>query len=296
MKKPSKTMIKIIAAASVTIFSIFAFVVGTFAWFSGIMKYESNEENFEVTLLGDCYLEKVTMYKFFYPPSLIGEGYDYLAPERGTVNKYDYNTEHHSFGYYSDEQQTIWVPISVMNIYDPLESVINQEATLLSMNCNVIYELHLYSPSLSNASLTSSVFINDDRSKEDNEIYLSSCGDYDLFIPSELADDNADFYDSSKDDYKAYYPSYKNHSVVLSDAETTYHKISYLASLIDADSHNPIPLRNTNVTFDSEGRITVFINVNYAPSELSQYTKDIYFGNITAKMDIHFELAFGGAE
>ena len=301
MKKPSKTTTKIIAAMSVTIFSIFAFVVGTFAWFSGLMKYESNEEDFEVTLLGDCQLEDVALYKFIYPPSLIGTGYDYLAPERGNVMRFTYNFTEGSFGYYKDVDQTEWVAIDIMNVYDPLERVIDPTKELRTMNCNVIYELHLYSPSLANASLTSSVFINENRTKEDSQIYLSTCTDYDLFLPTELADDNPSFYDSTNDDYKAYYPSYKKHNVELTDLEKTYHKISLLSDLLTSHPHfygsddNPIPLRNTNVTFDDEGKLVVFVNVNYAPSELAQYQKDIYFHNITAVMDIYFQLAFGGA-
>ena len=122
-----------------------------------------------------------------------------------------------------------------------------------------------------------------------------------MFLPTELADDNPSFYDSTNDDYKAYYPSYKKHNVELTDLEKTYHKISLLSDLLTSHPHfygsddNPIPLRNTNVTFDDEGKLVVFVNVNYAPSELAQYQKDIYFHNITAVMDIYFQLAFGGA-
>ena len=50
---------------------------------------------------------------------------------------------------------------------------------------------------------------------------------------------------------------------------------------------------NVPVTFpESPKQITVYINVNYAPAQLEQYTTDIYTKNLTAIDDFYFDFDF----
>ena len=49
---------------------------------------------------------------------------------------------------------------------------------------------------------------------------------------------------------------------------------------------------NETVTFDEEGQTTIYINVNYAPSRLEKYVRDIYAGNINAIFDYSFIASF----
>ena len=65
-----------------------------------------------------------------------------------------------------------------------------------------------------------------------------------------------------------------------------YFKISYLSSLetthphlYDSANDDPVSLNtktNKEVSFSNQGKLKVYININYAPSKLKQYVKDLY--------------------
>lgn len=296
-KKMSKKTKQIIAGTSVTIFSLLALTLGAFAWFASSFSFSENDVEFQVTALGDCSLENVKLYKFIYPDSLVGDDYDYLSPEDGHVDKYDFNEDYERFGYFEDQAQTIWVSVEEMNLYDPIQLIISSSTTLRDLNCNAIYEITLTSSTFSNCVIDANALLRTDKTAGTNEIYLSDCVDFDVYSTADLADDNPLFYDSVSGQYNKYYPSYKNN---LSDNEKVYHKISYLSSLVASNAHshfygtNPkndvISLSHRSLSFDNNGKLTIYINANYAPSELNQYMREIYSTNIQAIYDFSFEI------
>ena len=128
MKKPKKNSLKLVSMVSLLIFSLFALGLGAFAWFTSTLQSALGSEDFSVTTTGDCELVSAKLYKFIYPDSLVGEGYDYLRPQDGTVNKYDFNEEQNHFGYY--DEHNVWVNVYSMNIFDPVEMIISRTSTL----------------------------------------------------------------------------------------------------------------------------------------------------------------------
>ncbi len=292
-KMNSKTK-KIIAATSVTIFSLLTLTLGAFAWFASSLSHIQNDIDFQVTSLGDCSLADIELYKFIYPVNAVTGDYDYLDPEHGHVNKYEFNDTYEHFGYYDDVAQTHWVNVTEMNIYDPIQLIIST-GTLRDLHCNAIYEIALHSSSFRNATVDVSSLLRTDKIPGQHEILLSDCVDFDLYSAVDLSDTNPLFYDSETGQYNKYYPSYKN---VLTDNEKVFHKIAYLSSLEASHPHfygtNPkassINIAHRSLTFDNNGDLLIYINANYAPSELEQYMKDIYSNNIRAIYDFSFEI------
>ena len=299
MKRFPKLNLKLVSATAVTIFSLFVLTLGAYAWFSAQLGTTIPADDFQVTMLGDCTLGSVEMYKFDYYKTIDGSGretVDYLYPENGTVNKYDYSDTHGHFGYIEDGD---WHNVSAMNIYDPVELMINSNSSLLDMNCNVIYKI-TFSSSLTTCTMELEAAIREGITAGRNQILLSDCVDFDIYFDSDLADDNQAFYNSTSGQYDAYDPGYK---ASYNDIEKTYYKISYLSSLVDEGDHknfystNPqasrISLKNTNISMNNQGEFTVYINANYAPSELNKYSKKIYENNITARYNFGFEIILG---
>ena len=152
------------------------------------------------------------------------------------------------------------------------------------MNCNAIYEVTFTSSELVNALLDLQSIRLTAKSKASNEIFLTDCVDFDVFYESDLSDSNPLYTDGV--DNKLYYPSYIDKATPLSESEEVYYKLSYLSNLISEDplqshsnfySSNPKPddidlAIDDSVTFTSE-TVTIYINVNYAPTELEQYYK-----------------------
>ena len=65
-----------------------------------------------------------------------------------------------------------------------------------------------------------------------------------------------------------------------------------------ANKNTPVSIaKNKAVTFTGEPKqLTAYININYAPSELEQYSSDIYRTSLTAKTDLYFEFDFTETE
>lgn len=315
MKRTTKINLRIIAACSVAIFSLAALFGGTYAWFVLTMSQTATADQFAVVNLGQCELYSAKLIKFDYHKDVYGTGeyqfvaIDYLNPENGEVNKYDYNDEENSFGY---EDNTDWVTIPAMNVYDPIDKIIFG-STLKDLNCNAVYEFTVVADGFTEAYLTSTVLKLSDKQKQDDELYLTSCVNFDLYSPSDLSDDNPAFIieddpltPEDESTTKAYYPSYIDESETLSANEEIYYKIAYLASLESSHAHfygnesDEISLvNNKEVTFvdnppEEKKFLTFYVNVDYAPSELEFTSSKIYLGNIKAVYDFSFKFNFVG--
>ena len=308
MKRTKRTNLRIIAACSVAIFSLAALFSGVYAWFVLKMDTALASDEFVVVNIGQCDLYSVKLIKFDYATQTYGSGeyeftnIDYLSPEDGEVNMYGYNKDEHSFGY---EDSSEWVKVEAMNVYDPIESII-MGSTLKDLNCNAIYEFTITSTDLTSVYLNATVSKIVDAVKEDEEIFLTSCADFDIYTLSDLSDSNPLFIDG--EDTKLYYPSYIDKEEDLSINEDIYYKLSYLSSLESSHSHlygtsdtDVVLSANKAVDFvyDStleKNVLTFYVNVNYAPEELGYTTNKIYLGNIKAISDFSFKFGFEARE
>lgn len=294
MKRLDAKTKKIIAATSVTIFSLLALTLGTFAWFASSLVAQTTNDEFQVVNVGGCKIDSVNLYKFIYPDSTIIQGYDYLKPENGRVEKYAFNEEKGYFGYYDND---VWVSVKEMNLYDPIEMLISRNMSLRDMNSNAIYEVNLSYTANTEVDLDLDVLLDTSKTIPDEQIHLSDCVDFDVFYPNDLRDNNPLFYDETTGQYNKYYPSYKKTLTTVNEKD--YHKISYLSTLLSSHTHfygktpkdEKLDLDSRKITFDSEGKAKVYINANYAPDQLSQYSKDIYLNNIYAVYDFGFLFA-----
>ena len=315
MKNAKTKKTRIIAIAAVTFFSLCANVLATVAWFTSNRSAQNENDYFAVKENDNACIESVYLYKFNYHETTYGSGndaftvIDYLTPETGEVKKYAFDEDEQEFGEIIDG---IFNPVTVMNIYDPIEKVIKQNSfNLLDLNCNAVYEINFSSSSLSSTYVD--IFANwlSSKTKNSDEIFLTDCVDFDSYLVSELADSNPNFStidpETSETINKMYYPSYIGKNETLTDEEDVYYKISYLSSLNNTHLHfygnvskpERISLVNNNpraVTFDNNGKLKLFVNVNYAPSELEKYQKDIYESNIKAVYDysLTFNFVTGG--
>lgn len=295
MKGSKRNSLKIVSAVSITIFSLLSLTLGIFAWFASVLSASSTTDVFEVKTIGDCNLADVKLYKFVYPNSAIHDGYDYLRPQDGTVNKYDFNKDEEHFGYYDIHDN--WVNVSAMNTYDPVELIISNEKTLRDLNCNAIYEISFTSTSYDACVMQLNALLRNDVIPGQNQILLSDCVDFDVYFPSDLSDSNPLFYNESTGEYDKYYPTYKDN---LSRIEKDYYKISYLSSLVAENAHpnfystNPKPenleLYNNSIMLNNH-EFKIYINANYAPKRLEQYAKTLYLHNIYALYDFGFEIS-----
>ena len=95
----------------------------------------------------------------------------------------------------------------------------------------------------------------------------------------------------------------------LTALETSYYKISYLASLIAANNHkhfygrpkqSDIQIASINsISFPAGTPVKFYINVNFAPSIADELMDQIYVSNVKARCDYYFDFGFssggGGA-
>lgn len=299
MKTTGKKNFRIIAACSVAIFSLLAVCGGVYSWFALTMKTSVNESSYQVVNVGTCGLYSIDLYKFNYMVHQYGgsEVVDYFNPESGSVGKYSYNKTLNQFGYYDS---TTWHQVALMNTFDPVDLQLFGD-DLEDLNCNSIYKFVVSSDDLTNVRLDGLVSKILDRTKQDDEIFLSSCTDFDIYFENDLLDSNPSFTDG--DDHKMYYPSYIEKTETLTADEEVYYKISYLTSLkaTHVNLYNPVVENATLVsnlakTFEGnpgEARyLTIYVNVNYAPSELEGFMYQIYQRDINAVCDFGFKFFF----
>lgn len=312
MRTNRKNRLKIIAASSVAIFSLAALVGGAFAWFTLVVNSAVSSDPFAVINLGSCDLYSIELIKFDYKTTVYGSGegaftiIDYLTPKTGKVNKYTFDKTRNSFGYTDSEE--VWHSVDSMNTFDPVNLLIYSSG-LIGMNCNAIYKFTVSTTDMTDVSMSATIHKLLDRTKLENEIFLSACTDFDLFFPSVLSDSNPDFIieddPSTPEDesLNPYYPSYIDKSESLTELEDIYYKISYLADKKASHAHlygtgeNDAPLLDaTDVTFiydeTGTGFLSFYVNVNYAPSELEEYKTKIYQDNIKAIFDYGFRFYF----
>ena len=305
MRTNRKKNLKIIAACSVAIFSLAALIGGSFAWFAMTMDFSQEIEEFAVVNSGsgNCGLRSVELIKFDYKVNTYGTGanqftsVEYLTPETGSVNKYDYDAESDTFGYYSDPlDDTTWVPVPNMNIFDPIDLTYFQDS-LKDMNCNAVYKFIVESSELTDVNLNATVNKMLEKTKLTNEIFLADCTNFDIYFESDLLDSNPAFTDG--DDHKMYYPSYIDKSEDLDSAEEyIYYKISYLASLEASHTNfygsgeDSASLINQKALSFDHNLITFYVNVNYEPDELMSLQNRIYQENIKAVYNFSFSFDF----
>lgn len=287
--------LKLIAACSVAIFSLGSICAGAYAWFTLEMKQTLGTTDFAVVNVGTCNLYSMELVKFNYDVHQYGSTYivDYSSPEAGTVNRYQYSNDYNSFGY----DDGTWHPVSMMNLYDPVSLTLSGDQ-LSSLNCNSIYQFTVSSLDLTEAKLDSYVRKIIDTDKEEDDLFLTTCTDFDIYFDADLLDTNPAF----GDDHKAYYPSYiTDKTVDLSDDEELYYKISYLSSLADSHANlydgdgsigTEIPVEFIPDSTSGENYLTFYINVNYAPSQLVDTMYHIYRNNINAICDFGFYFYF----
>ena len=283
-------------------FSLATAFIATYAWFSSNASVSTTGAMFSVKTR-DARIESVTLYKFNYSEDGYG-GYEYLFPELGWVGAYQYDDRlgRESFGeiVHNDEtDEDEWKPVTVMNLYDPLSDTITGRG-LIGLNCNAIFKITLYSSSLVDSSININVkalSIQSEKTKEPDEIWLSSCVDFDFFLPSDLMDSRL-----VTDGYKNYLPSESDaylpqDTVFANQYEEDYYKISYLASLKNTHSHFygssdlSINIASESITF-VDGRATIYINMNYAPAELVSYENTITLDEtVKAVYDFSLEIS-----
>ena len=299
MKRTGNKNLKIIAACSVAIFSLLVLVGGVFSWFTILMQRSISGAEFAVVNTGTCDLYSIDLYKFDYATYVYGSGeyasvvVDYSTPESGKVSKYAFDKERNQFGY---TDSSGWHQVATMNTYDPVDLEIHQ-STVRDLNCDSIYKFTISSISFTDASMSASVAKILDTIKEEDEMFLSSCVDFDVYFDSDLSNDNPLLAS------KVYYPSYINQSETLTAEEDIYYKLSYLTSLKSSHCHlygqdeHEISIANSDVTFTYDSTLNtnilnVYVNVNYAPSELEDTISLIYVSAIKAVCDFGFKFFF----
>ena len=295
------TRFKIVAVTLTVVFSLFSVFTGTAAWFASNLTVTANCGIVSAKSI-DASIESVTLYKFNYLEDGFG-GYDYLFPELGCVGAYQYDDTigRQSFGEVVHNDQTDedeWKPVTMMNLYDPLNSTITGRG-LDSLYCNAIFKIVLSSSTFINDSVSLNIKaqnIQSEKTKQSNEIWLSSCVNFDFFLPSALSDSRL-----VTDGYKNYLPSESDsflpqNTTFENQYEEDYYKISYLASLNDTHSHFYgssdliVNIATEDIAF-VDGYATLYVNINYAPTQLVSYENIAIDETVRAVCDFLIEIS-----
>lgn len=307
--KFNNSKIKIVLATSIAIFSLFTTFTGTFAWFQASLNRSVGADTFSVTSISsDCGIHKVELIKFEYAIDPITNEPDYLDPDNvnAGVRRYEFDRNNNYFVDSNDDEIDV-----VMNPYDPVEKIVKGNSfRLIDQNCNAVYALTIKAktPGTYNMDITSLWL--EDKEKTSSQIFLSDCVDFDVYYdPMNVSIGN------DGDGKPLYYPTYIDKNTALNSDEELYYRISYLSSQEETHAHfysnqaeqelendpnenqnkqKVIPLdSNKRVTFQTvETEVVVYINVNYAPSQMEQYVKKIYEEKIDAVYDFSFNVAF----
>ena len=308
MKKAGRNVKKIVAAVSVTFFQLVACGAAILAWFIAYQHGDVGGTDFEVTNQ-NCDIDSVKLYKFIYNTETIGTKtyYKYENPEEGHAHSYTYNYDEESFGY-TDGEDTFH-PVSVMNVYDPVDLLINSATkNLRDLYCGVVYEITLRTTDFDDTTLllTTSLV-----SKETtgNQILLSDYVDFDVFYQSDVDAITGN----------SYYPRYPSAHPFdptdesITDEDILYHKLSYLSEQETTHQHfyyynpsNPTetgPKQSSLTLVDNESisftdnYFKIYIYANYAYSQLQGFHNDASLvEGILAVYDFKFAFTVGGAE
>ena len=303
MKRTGNKNLKIIAACSVAIFSLLVLIGGVYSWFTIVMQKSLTGTDFVVVNVGTCDLYAIDLYKFDYPTYTYGSGegastvIDYSTPEAGKVSCYGYDKTRNQFGY---EDETGWHQVPMMNVYDPVELEIHQ-STVRDLNCDTIYKFTISTTTFTDADVTASVSKILETIKGEDDLFLSSCVNFDIYLDYDLSNDNPLLAN------KVYYPYYIETSETLTPQEDIYYKLSYLTSIKTehphfyggSDDEIQIGYKPVTFTYDSTldvNLLDIYVNVNYAPSELEDTITHIYVGSIDAICDFGFKFFFTEAD
>ena len=302
--RKSKTALRTIVLATGTlVFVLFASMGGTIAWFMSQMDQQAEISQFQV-MNRNAEIKSVRLIKFVYPDDGIG-GLDYNRPNKDGDNNYyvknygyDFAT-HHEFG---ETVAGVWTPVEVMNLYDPLETEI-QGTPLIDFNTNAIFEVTFSSSDFSGlTNLRTTGIKRPNIVPGENETLLTGCVDFDIYTPADLAETGTTsnpLYDEDEEAYTKYIPSYLTRE--LTAIEKVYYKIAYLSSLesghanfYENEGERAITIGDEmNIDFQAPAlnepcEATVYINVNYAPSRLTQFRDAVTNDNrITALIDYY---------
>ena len=285
----------IVVATLTTIFTLFTAMAGTYAWFASSTSVTTTGMQVIVQCKSSV-IESLKLIKFDYEAELMTK-YD-------PVDKIIHGDNLREMNCNSIYEVTI-TSTSYIDCYLQLKAIYDQKTAstneILLSDC-VDFE----------------IFYPEDLANNSRVFYNPSTGNYDAYYPS------FDFDDTQADDILYHKISYISYLKTLNlsaedlvdmeilDAEdiagkTTEQKEELVEATLGSKSVNFYSQANKNVpvsiasnkpvTFTGEPKtITAYINVNYAPSELEQYSTDIYRNSLTAITDLYFEFDFTETE
>lgn len=283
----------LIISTTVLVFSLFASMGGTIAWFVSNNNHSADISQFAIANR-NASIKSIRLIKYCFAPDGFG-GLDYTRPADPPVASFDFDFNRNQFGKNElvDDVLT-WVPVNVMNLYDPLETEIIG-TPLIDLHCNAVLEITFQSTEMSGEVELDAVAHKRDLGieLEEGDMLLSSCLDFDLFAPDEIelpetGGESNPFYDDESDTYDAYIPDDVDYTPT--GDEELYYKISYLSHLVGEDEghanfydgdEDAVSIRpDANVDFEEVEigepyEAVAYINVNYAPSELEEYKERV---------------------
>ena len=294
----TKKVTKIVAAASVVAFSLFAVAFGAYAWFTATVFSQINNNLYEVVKIGEgADLDSVNFIKFEYPKNSVTHKYDYSNGKDGQVVRYTLED-----GVFVDSHGNT---TNSMTTYDPAEKIIYGDSfSLFNTNCAALYEITISTEEYGSYKLKVDGFLSGNVEKRTNrDIFLSDCADFCVFQTSDISTPIDVNPSTGKPYYYPTYIDYENPNTDMTSLENLYYRLSYQQSIKTENElkhfypgnnetkHTQIEVAsNIPVTFSqSNNSYTVYICVNYAPSQLEQYYKDIYEHDISALFDYYFE-------
>ncbi|MBO7614878.1 MAG: hypothetical protein J6T15_04195 [Bacilli bacterium] len=263
--------LKIASAVTATVVSFGSLISGTAAWFFTNQKVET--DGIVVSAKNDgIVIESIRLCKFNYP-IVDGESL-YLKPEDGSVNVYDYvsGVGHERFEDANGNPQT-------MNLFDPV--LVELGTDLRDLYCNAVFIVEVSAGNITAGLEVFADLLNKAKTSE-SDFYLSDCVDFDIYTPSDLTAVTG----------KTYYPSHIDdvENTTLTGYDELFYKISYLSeeSATHANFYESNPKPSQIAIHDEQnlktlnfvnGRATFYINVNYAPSELEKYARNLAVEN-----------------
>lgn len=269
--KSARRKLKIASAVTATVVSFGSLVSATAAWFFTNQRVEA--EGMVVSAKNDgIVIESIKLCKFNYP-IVDGESL-YLKPEDGSVNVYDYvsGVGHERFEDADGNPQT-------MNLFDPV--LVELGTDLRDLYCNAVFIVEISAGNITAGLEVFADLLNKAKSSE-SDFYLSDCVDFDIYTATDLTAVTG----------KGYYPSHIDdvENTTLTGYDELFYKISYLSeqSATHANFYESNPKPSQIAIHDEQnlktlnfvnGRATFYINVNYAPSELEKYARNLAVEN-----------------
>ena len=284
MKNLSKSKLRklrIISALCASVISFGSLISATAAWFFTNQRVEA--DGMVVAAKNDgIVIESIRLCKFNYP-IVDGESL-YLKPEDGSVNVYDYvsGVGHERFEDANGNPQT-------MNLFDPV--LVELGTDLRDLYCNAVFIVEISAGNVTAGLEVFADLLNKSKNSE-SDFYLSDCVDFDVYIPSDLDAVTG----------KTYYPSHIDdvENTTLTGYDELFYKISYLSeNSTHANFYETNPKPSQIAIHDEQnlktlnfvnGRATFYINVNYAPTELEKYARNLAVENRVGINDYAFSV------